>query len=266
MTHDMQYNSQLPHLIIPEYGRNVQQLIEHAKGIENRDARRAFIEKIVDLIQQLYPQSRNIDDYRDKIWRHILHIAKYELDLTLPNGEIARPEDAVKRPDIVPYPSIQLSFRHYGTNVKQLIAKALKMEEGSKRNEFVDVIGAYMKLAYRTWNKEHFVSDEAIKTDLALLSEGKLRMDEETAIENISQSNLRRSNTGSSSGGSNRSGGSSTNGRRDDSRNTRGGNDRGGSTNFRRDDRNGNSSPRRDDRNSSNNRNNNFNNNRKNNR
>jgi hypothetical protein len=264
MTHDMQYNSQLPHLIIPEYGRNVQQLIEHAKGIENRDARRAFVEKIVDLIQQLYPQSRNIDDYRDKIWRHILHIAKYQLDLTLPNGEIARPEDAVKRPDIVPYPSIQLSFRHYGINVKQLIAKALKMEEGAKKNEFVDVIGAYMKLAYRTWNKEHFVSDEAIKTDLALLSEGKLRMDEETAIENISQSNLRRSSSSASSGSNRMSSGSIMNNRRDDRNNNRGGNDRNSS--FRRDDRNSNNGgSRRDDRNS-NNRNNNFNNNRKNNR
>ena len=198
ITDGMEYNSAREDLIIPEYGRNVQKLINHAKTIEDPAYRQKFIEAIVDLMQQMHPQSRNIDDYRDRLWKHVFRIAKYELDVTPPNGKKPRPEDSKKRPDRVAYPVMEAKYRHYGHNVQQLIKKALSMPEGPKRDGFVAVIGSYMKLAYRTWNKEHYVSDDIIKGDLETLSNGQLSLDDNASIDNLSGSNRRRKRPSSS--------------------------------------------------------------------
>ena len=191
-THNMEYNSEKDNLIIPEYGRNVQMLIEHAKTIENNEMRQAFVEKIVDLMHQMHPQNRNIDDYRSKLWKHIFRIAKYEIDVIPPNGEIPTPETDLKKPEKVEYPASNAEFRHYGNNVQILIDKALKMEEGTKKDGFVSVIGAYMKMAYRTWNKEFYVSDEIIKQDLFNMSQGKLAIDEATSLDGLTNANKRK--------------------------------------------------------------------------
>jgi hypothetical protein len=183
----MEYNSSKDDLIIPEYGRNVQQLIQHAKAIEDNEERQAFVEKIVELMMQMHPQNRNLDDYRDKLWRHVFRIADFELNVMPPNGHVPTAEEAYKKPDKVPYPMNKARYRHYGDNVQKLIDKAVDMEEGPKRKGFAGVIGSYMKLAYRTWNKEHYVSDDIIKNDLETLSDGKLVMDDNASIENLAQ-------------------------------------------------------------------------------
>ncbi|MCB9267937.1 MAG: DUF4290 domain-containing protein [Lewinellaceae bacterium] len=198
ITDGMEYNSAREDLIIPEYGRNVQKLINHAKTIEDPAFRQKFVEAVVDLMQQMHPQSRNIDDYRDRLWKHVFRIAKYELDVTPPSGQKPRPEDSRKRPEKVDYPVMEAKFRHYGHNVQQLIKKALSMPEGPKRDGFVAVIGSYMKLAYRTWNKEHYVSDDIIKGDLESLSNGQLSLDDNASIDHLSGSGRRRKRASSS--------------------------------------------------------------------
>jgi hypothetical protein len=196
---DMAYNTQLEFLIMPEYGRNVQQLVRYAQTIEKDDYRQAFCEEIVNLIQQLYPQSKSIEDYREKLWKHLFQIAKYKLNAKTPSGEIPRPEDARKKPEPIPYPVIDTRYRHYGNNVQVLIRKAIEMEPGPIKQGFVNTIGSYMKLAYRTWNKEHYISDEIIKTDLAHLSGGKLTLEEDSRIDGLSNASRIRSSSSSSS-------------------------------------------------------------------
>lgn len=188
----MEYNSQREDLIIPEYGRNIQKMIQYAKTIEDKAQRQRFVEKVVDLMQQMNPQSRNLDDYREKLWKHVFRIANYELDVVPPIGKIPTPDEAHKRPDIIPYPQSEPRFRHYGSNVQRLIKKAMSMPAGPKREGFVRVIGSYMKLAYRTWNKEHFVSDDVIKNDLEALSNGMLTLADEAALDQLSQTSRRR--------------------------------------------------------------------------
>lgn len=192
---DMAYNTQLEELIMPEYGRNVQQLVRYAQKIEKDEYRQAFCEEIVTLIQQLYPQSKSIEDYREKLWKHLFHIAKYKLNASTPSGEIPRPEDAKKKPERVPYPPQETRFKHYGNNVQVLIRKAMDMEPGPIKSGFVNTIGSYMKLAYRTWNREHFVSDEIIKTDLATLSKGKLSLEDDSRIDGLAMASRNRNTT-----------------------------------------------------------------------
>ncbi len=183
--HNMEYNSEKSDLILPEYGRNVQLLVDHAKTIENPDMRQAFVEKIITLMHQMNPQNRNIEDYLEKLWGHVYHIANYDLDVTPLNNVIPKREDAFKKPDRVPYPHNDTKYRHYGHNVQTLIEKALEMEEGPKREAFVHVIGSYMKLAYKTWNREHYISDEIIKNDLHALSDGKLQVRDGAFLDNL---------------------------------------------------------------------------------
>ena len=193
----LEYNSQREDLVIPEYGRHVQKLIQHAKTIEDMEKQRAFIDEVVDLMMQIHPQSRSVEDYREKLWKHVYRIANYELKAMPPSGVAPRPEDAIKKPDRVGYPLIEAQFRHYGHNVQNLIKKALTMPPGIKRDGFVAVIGSYMKLAYRTWNKEHYVSDDIIKGDLESLSNGQLILEENTSFDSLAAARRRKQQQGS---------------------------------------------------------------------
>jgi hypothetical protein len=277
---DMAYNTQQEFLIMPEYGRNVQQLVRHAQKLEDNSYRQQFCEQIVDLIQQLYPQSKSVEDYREKLWKHLFQIAKYDLVANTPSGQIPRPEDAKKRPDRVPYPFSDTRFKHYGNNIQRLIRRAVDMEAGPVKDGFVQTIGSYMKLAYKTWNREHFVSDEIIKIDLDILSNGKLSLEENSRIDGLANASRNRGGSRdvrdnrSSSSSSNRDNRSSNMGR--DNRNTNTSRDtrdnrdnRGGlgrdnrDSRDTRDNRDNRGGLGRDNKNSSNNMNNNNNNNRK---
>jgi len=195
----MEYNSERDLLIMPEYGRNVQKLIDHAKTIEDKEEKQAFIERVVDLMLQMSPQSRNLDDYRDKLWRHVFKIAHSELDVMPPNGTIPTKEQDEQRPERIEYPVSQAKYRHYGHHVQKLVKKAISMDKGPVRAGFVETIGNYMKLAYKTWNKEHYVSDEIIINDLESLSDNELKVNEDASLDNLANSNRRRSKRSSSS-------------------------------------------------------------------
>ena len=204
---NMEYNSARELLIMPEYGRNVQKLVEHAKTVTDDKERQALIEKIVDLMMQMNPQNKSMEDYREKLWKHLFKIAKYNIEVTSPYGRPSELDDQ-KKPDRVAYPQIDAKYRHYGHNVQKLIRQALAMPDGPKKASFVAVISSYMKLAYLTWHKEHYVSDDVIKADLLALSGGKLIMPEETSITNLTsgspvQMNKKKKRPGGHMGGNN---------------------------------------------------------------
>jgi len=209
----MKYNTAKDELVIPEYGRHIQNLINHCKTIENKEERQAMAEKILDLMMQMHPQNRNIDDYRDKLWKHFFRIANYEIDVDTPPGVSPDPEKDRKQPDRIAYPVVEARFRHYGHNVQRLIKKALAMEKGPVRDGFVAVIGSYMKLAYKTWNKEYYVSDDIIKGDLQSLSGGELILGEHVTIDTLSDSRRRKGSNGRSSGSGHYQNGGKTRGR-----------------------------------------------------
>lgn len=186
----MNYNTARGDIIIPEYGRNIQLLIEHAKTIEDRAERQAFIETIVDLMQRLHPQTRNVEDYIAKLWSHVFRIADYELDVD-PPCEILSREEVYKRPEQLPYPTNYVKYRHYGKNVQEMIRKAAAMEDDDMQEEYVQVIGSYMKMAYKTWNREN-VSDEMIRKNLVKISDGELELEEDTNIDGLINPTIKR--------------------------------------------------------------------------
>lgn len=179
----MNYNTTKEDIVIAEYGRNIQELIQHAKTIEDAEHRQVYIEEVVNLMQQLHPQAKNVDDYIAKLWSHVFRIADYDLDVT-PPCEILPKEELYKRPEMIPYPSKEVRYRHYGKNVQEMVKKAAAMEDEDIQEEYVKVIGSYMKMAFQTWNHSD-VTDKLIRRDLNKISKGELELDEDTDIDGL---------------------------------------------------------------------------------
>lgn len=176
---EISYNTEREDIRYPEYGRTIQDMLAYAKTIEERPKRQKTVEAIIRMMELLNPVgNRNQDDYREKLWHHAFAIAGYDLDVTPPPGITLRKEDERPRAEPVPYPPGTKKMRHYGYNVQTLIKKAIEMPDGVKKEGFVEVIASYMKLAYKTWNREHYVSDDVVKDDLEILSEGQLELHE----------------------------------------------------------------------------------------
>lgn len=189
------YHTGRPIIRMREYGRYTQELVLNARTIKDPELRQVYIEKIIELIMDMYPQSKNIEDYRLKIWSHILQIADYELDVEVPEDV---PTHKIEiHPDKVPYPRGRMAFRHYGRHVHSLIAKAIEMEPPLKKMEMVRVIAAYMKMSFQNYYNAE-VSDETIYQDLETLSNGQLYLDEESDLDYLSAAsatNMRQSKT-----------------------------------------------------------------------
>ncbi|HRI58554.1 MAG TPA: DUF4290 domain-containing protein, partial [Saprospiraceae bacterium] len=174
------YNTEKALIEYPEYGRSIQEMLQYARTIESRPHRQKTVEAIIGLMMQLVPpgSNRNMDDYREKLWNHAFAIAGNELDVTPPPGIAIIREEERPKPEPIGYPASATRFRHYGNSIQALIKKAIEMPDGPKKEGFVEVIASYMKLAYKTWNKEHYVSDDIVKDDLEMLSDGQLVLHE----------------------------------------------------------------------------------------
>lgn len=199
----LEYNSKRPGLVISEYGRHVQKLIRHAQKIEDVELKQAFVDKVVDLMHQMNPTQKNVQEYREKLWKHLFRIASYDLDgVVTPNGEIPSIDESKIKPNKVEYPKSSFKFRHYGSLVQSMINKAVAMEDEDVRNEYVQAIGYYMKIAYKNWNRDHYANDDIIKDDLVAMSGGKITISDSFSLDHVkytpSTSTNRRKNNNSS--------------------------------------------------------------------
>ncbi len=181
----MVYNTEKGNLEIPEYGRNVQNMVFYLNTIEDKDMRQAHAEQIINLFAIMYPANRHLADYKEKLWNHLYRIGNYELDLDIPAGVTIHRKDQMTIKPNISYPQRKFNNRHYGRYIQDLIKDALATDDMEKREGFKEVIASYMKLAYRTWNKEHFVSDDIIIQDLREMSNGQLVFEDDYSIENL---------------------------------------------------------------------------------
>ncbi|MBX2814967.1 MAG: DUF4290 domain-containing protein [Saprospiraceae bacterium] len=185
---DFEYNSQRENLIIPEYGRHIQKMILHTKQIEDPEKRQRMANSIIQLMNQMVPQNKNVVDYQDKLWVHLFKIADYDIDVVTSKGvKIERPT-IEKTLQNLPYTQSNLKYRHYGKNLMSLIEKAKSMEPGDKQNGCIQIIAAYMKLAYRNWNRDHYVNDENIRSDLDVITGGQLKVPEDMRLDILAMS------------------------------------------------------------------------------
>ena len=178
----MEYNTQLERLIIPEYGRNIQGMIQYCVGIKDRAERNLCAKAIIQVMGQLNPHLRDVTDFKHKLWDHIFIISNFKLDVDSPYPKPS-PEILTSKPNKVNYPQNQIKFRHYGKNVESLIQKAIETENEEHRNEFTQVMANLMKKSYLSWNRDS-VSDEVIVDQLDKLSKGKLKLKDDFKLNN----------------------------------------------------------------------------------
>lgn len=168
----MEYNTDRNHLVIPEYGRNVQKMIEYLITIEDKEKRQRNTEVVIELMGMLNPHLRNVEDFRHKLWDHLFLIADFKLEVESPYPIPTR-ETLQRRPERLPYPKKYPKFRHFGKNLEMVIDKAMREKEGDVREGLTQYIGNYMRLAYTNWHKEA-IHDDMITSELSDITNGRL--------------------------------------------------------------------------------------------
>ena len=168
----MEYNTTRNHLIMREYGRHVQRMVEHILTIEDPQRRQANAQAVIELMGLLNPHLKNVEDFRHMLWDHLFEIADFNLDVQSPYPIPTR-ESLKARPHPLPYPKRYPKFSHLGKNLEEVINKALAEQNPEKKLGFSNAIAYYMKLAYNNWHKEQ-VHDDAIQSELSNLTDGQL--------------------------------------------------------------------------------------------
>ncbi len=169
----MQYNTQLKTMVLPEYGRNVQSMVDHALTIEDREERKRCAQSIINTMGNLFPHLRDVEDFKHKLWDHLAIMSDFKLDIDYPY-EIIRKENLFTLPDKVPYYYPRIKYRHYGHIVQNLINKAREMQPGLERDHLLSMIGNHMKRAFHTMNKEGEMDDNKIIKDIAEYTNGEI--------------------------------------------------------------------------------------------
>lgn len=168
----MEYNTTRSKMLMPEYGRNVQKMVEYLLTIEDPAVRLRNAEAVIELMGTLAPHLKTVEDYKHKLWDHLYQMTDFRLDVASPYPA-PTPEEVFKKPERLPYPQEHIKERHLGKNLTALLDKALVETDPEKRQALTQLVGYYMKLAYTNWHKEP-VHDDMIKSELNILSNGQL--------------------------------------------------------------------------------------------
>lgn len=179
---EFDYNTQRPRLIIPEYGRHVQRMVEHCMTIEDRAERTRVAKAIIAVIGRLSPMLRNSEDGDHTLWDHLYIMSDFKLDVDGPFPK-PKPEELESKPERLNYPKQRIRFGHYGKIVERFIAKVGEMPEGPEKDNAVLAIANLMKRQFLAWNRDS-VGDEVIIKDLKELSEGRLRPKDDVVLAN----------------------------------------------------------------------------------
>jgi hypothetical protein len=179
-----EYNSQRPDIILKEYGRNVQKLVEYLRTIPDKEKRTEMASTLIELIKQLTPSIKDQPDNPQRLWDDLYIMANFDLEVNNPYP-IPEPDVIFKKPMKMSYPKNDVRFKHYGKNIEKLVKEALKKDDPQEREESIIYLGKLMKTFYGNWNKET-LDDSVILRDIQAMSGGALNM----TIEKVREDNL----------------------------------------------------------------------------
>ncbi|UGU15828.1 DUF4290 domain-containing protein [Sinomicrobium kalidii] len=174
MINSLEYNTERQRLIIPEYGRHIQKMIDYAISIENRDERNKVARAIIGVMGNLNPHLRDVPDFQHKLWDQLFIISDFQLDVDSPFPKPER-ELLEQKPDPLKYPQNHPKYRFYGNNIKRMIDVCNNWEESDLKEGLKFTIANHMKKSFLNWNKDT-VEDEVIFDHLYELSGGKINL------------------------------------------------------------------------------------------
>jgi len=196
------YNTTRPALILKEYGRNMQMLVEHIKTIEDKEKRSESAHVLIELMKLINPSARDAQETSQKLWDDLFIMSDFDLDIDSPYP-IPEREILNKKPERMGYKTSEIRFKHYGRNIKLMIDKAIELEDPEEKDAAVIHIGRLMKSFQNTWNRDN-VDDDTIVTNITKMSKGQLsieldRVKSENLFESMVKERRSRPNTNSSS-------------------------------------------------------------------
>lgn len=168
----MEYNTSRDKLVMPEYGRHIQKMVDYLRTIEDPEKRQKNAEIVIEIMGALNPHLKIVEDFRHMLWDHLFLIADFDLDIKSPYP-IPTKETKDRKPAPLPYPTVSRKLRHLGKNLGMVIEKAVAETDEDKRRGFTNTIAYYMKLSYANWHHEP-AHDDMIKEELKEISHGKL--------------------------------------------------------------------------------------------
>ncbi len=171
---NLEYNTEREHLIIPEYGRHIQKMVNQAVAMEDCEERNKCAKSIIAVMGNLNPHLRDVPDFQHKLWDQLFMISDFKLDVDAPYPKPS-PEELSERPEPLAYPQNFPKYRFYGNNIKRMIDVAVKWEDGDKKDALVMTIANHMKKSFLSWNKDT-VEDQVIFNHLFELSDGALNL------------------------------------------------------------------------------------------
>jgi hypothetical protein len=174
----MKYNTQEKRLILPEYGRNIQNMVDYCITIEDRDERKRCANTIINIMGNMFPHLRDVNDFKHILWDHLAIMSDFSLDIDYPY-EIVKKEDLHTHPEKLSYSQGRITYKHYGKNLENMIKQAVQYEEGEEKDQLISLLANHMKKSFLTWNKE-VVDDRKIFKDLKDLSLGEITLSEDS--------------------------------------------------------------------------------------
>ena len=171
----LDYNTQREKLVLPEYGREIQQMVDYAVKLEDREERQRCAESIVVIMDRMFPENRSVEDHDRKLWDHLAIMSNFQLDIDYP-FDVSNAVKIAKKPEPLKYPMQRIPVRHYGAMVFELFDKLKTMEPGEERDALVKLTANQMHRNLVQWS--HGSSDEEkVASDLARFTDGKIQID-----------------------------------------------------------------------------------------
>ncbi|MDB0011248.1 DUF4290 domain-containing protein [Crocinitomicaceae bacterium] len=172
----MEYNTTRTKLLLPEYGRNVQNMIAHAMELEDRTERNRAAQAIIEVMGQLNPHLRDVDDYRHKLWTHMFVMSDFKLDVDSPY-DVPKSEDLTSKPDIVEYPSRRIKYGHYGKYSQKILENSKDISDDKERKYLTRSMANFMKKQFLVYNNDA-VENSVIANQLKVLSNNVLEVED----------------------------------------------------------------------------------------
>ena len=168
----MEYNTQRKKMELPEYGRSVQNMVDHALTIEDRKERQRCANTIINIMGGMFPHLRDVPDFKHKLWDHLAIMADFKLDIDYP-VEIVKKEELELKPVQLEYPNGGIRYRHYGRFLEQMIRKTSEIENEEEKKQLIRLLAIQMKKSLNNWNKDG-IEDQKIVDDLREYTKGAI--------------------------------------------------------------------------------------------
>lgn len=198
----MEYNTQRSKLILPEFGRNVQKVIEGITSVEDKQLRTQLANKFVETLSQMY-QDEKEGDFIHRLWDQVYIMSDYKLDVDSKYPK-PTPEEVNIKPRRISYKNNKIRYRHFGNNVQMLIDKIVEMEDSEERDNAIKLLILQMKKLYLTWNRDS-LDDELIYENIEELSKGEIEITNEITSDLSKNKNHSRNSSNKRKQSSNKS-------------------------------------------------------------